>query len=333
MNTSYKILLSSLLASQTLLITACGDSSTHPSSDIIDLGLPSDLHLSLIDASTGAYYGYDTSSLILTDLNKEAASSQDSGVQNLAITDTSTIGQFLHWPDVYEDEGEDHLDMKYLLMLPEYISGDTVDASVFSKLVHFHGDDLAAHTADEFENPEAGSNVEAAFARLNDHVADQNALYDEVAEALPAGQQLCRAFVDPYAALEHAHEHEHNHAKAEEEHGELMHFALTDSGRVYFYHEETEGLEEAQNFVKLDNVSSILDCSRTTVARASDDGILIFVPDTQTIYLVDSHGSDYHQHSAWDITALLPTGARADLVAILGAGEAHDHDHDDHEHQ
>lgn len=332
MNSTSKILFSSVVVAQALFISACDDSSSSSSGEpsVIDLGMPDELHLSLIDASTGAYYGYDTSSLILTDLNQEAASSQDSGVQKLEITDTSTIGQFLHWPDVYEDEGEDHLDMKYLLMLPEYVSGDTVDASVFSKLVHFHGDDLAAHTADEFENPEAGSNVEAAFARLNDHVADQNALYNEVAEALPAGQQLCRAFVDPYVALEHAHEHDH--AKAEEEHGELMHFALTDSGRVYFYHEETEGLEEAQNFVKLDNVSSILDCERTTVARASDDGILIFVPDTQTIYLVDSHGSDYHQHSAWDIAALLPTGVRADLVAILGAGEAHDHDHGDHEH-
>ncbi len=327
MNNTSKILISSVLAAQAALISGCDDSSNSADGDssIIDLGMPEELHLSLLNASTGAFYGYDSTNLMLTDINEAAASSQDSGVQNLQITDTSTIGHFLHWPDAYESDGEDHLDMKYLLMLPEYMAGDAIDADAFSKLVHFHGTDLAAHTAEEFNNPEPGSAVEAAFTRLNAFVAEQEALFDEVAEALPAGQQLCRAFVDPHLALEHEHE-----AKAEEEHehGELAHFALTDSGRVYIFHEEENGLEQAQGFVKLDDVTSILDCNRTTVARASDDGILVFVPETQLLYLVDSHGSDFHQHATWAVSELLPQGVRADLIAVLGAGSEHDHDHE-----
>ncbi len=223
--------------------------------------------------------------------------------------------------------------MKYLLMVPGYEPGGTVDADQFVQLVHFHDDELAAHNASEFSDPEAGSGVEAALARLNEFVSEQQELEDGVGEALQAeGQQLCRAFVDPYLEFELGHEHE-GEAAAEEgeeehEHGELVHFALSDTGRVYFFEEGEDGLESTQGFVSLDGVSGISDCNRTTIVRASDDGVLVFVPDTQMFYLVDSHGADFHQHSVWDASAILPAGMSADLVAVIGAGSEHDHDHE-----
>ena len=340
MKQTNKLLAATLLCGPALLLSACDDSSNNDS-DTINIGLPEGLYLSLLNASDGSYYGYDSTSGVLTDLNEKAASSQDESIQNMQITDTSVIGHFLHWPlaaEEHEEEAgaedehaheEGELEMYYLLMYPEYVPGSSVDADSFAVIAHFHDDDLAAHTSEDFRDAEAGSQAAEMFEQLNAHVAEQQALEDEISEVLPAGQTLCRAFIDPVAAAELAHAEEAATEESAHEHGELVHFALTDSGRVYFYEEHEGALEDLQGFVTLDDVAAIQDCSRTTIARASDEGVLIFVPDTQTLYLVDAHGGDYHQHSSWAAAELMPEGTRADLIAILGEGESdHDHDHE-----
>ncbi|KAG1651233.1 hypothetical protein GQR58_027371 [Nymphon striatum] len=181
------------------------------------------------------------------------------------------------------------------------------------QLTHFHDDTLAAHSADEFENLEAGSGKALAMERLNNFVAEQKELEEEVAEEEEAeGTET--------ATEETEEEHEH---------GELVHYALDTTGRMYFFEEHEDGLEEMQGFVQLDNVSSIMDCSRTTIARVSEEGVLVFIPDTQLLYLVDAHGGDFHQHSTWPVSALLPENETTDLVALIGSGEEHDHDHEE----
>lgn len=322
------------------ILTGCGGSSSSGGSDSPDDGggatsnLPKGLTLSFLDANTPKYWSYNTTTEEWVDLNAEAASSADSSVQKLAVTDTSTIGFFFSWPDFRVVDDVEKTDLKYLLMTPEYLyqSDETIDSTKFVQLVHFHGDQLAAHSADEFADPAPGSAKAAGLARLNQSVAEQNALAMELAEVLPQDQTLCRAYVDPYQAFEH----EHEAVEGEHDHGDLMHFALTESGRVYFYKENAdEALESAQGFVELDGVSTIENCSRTTLARASDDGVLVFIPDVQKLYLVDSHGADYHQHSVWNLADIFPDGfEHADMMAALGEGAEHDHDHDDdHDHE
>mgnify|MGYP001825346756 CR=1 FL=1 len=56
--------------------------------------------------------------------------------------------------------------------------------------------------------------------------------------------------------------------------------------------------------------------------------VLFFIPDTQLLYLVDAHGGDFHLHSTWPVSALLPENETTDLVALIGTGEDHDHDHE-----
>jgi hypothetical protein len=323
-----KLFFASLLCTQAFFFSGCNSSSNNDSSDDeATLGLPEDIHLIMLNALSGAYYSFESTTETLNDLNELAAASQDSAVRNLQIIDTSTIGHFFHWPDFRIANGEELLDMKYLLMRPEYTSGDTIDADQFVQLAHFHGDELAAHNSEEFRDPEAGSNKAAGLERLNSFVEKQNTLEEEIAEVIPAGEQLCRAYVDPYLQFELEQEAEGEESE-EHDHGELVHFALTESGRVYFYEEHEGVLEQAQGFVALDDVVSISDCNRTTIARVSDDGILIFIPDTQLLYLVDSHGADFHQHSTWDISLLMPEGVSADLLAVIGSGSEHDHDHE-----
>ncbi|MEJ2619079.1 MAG: hypothetical protein P8163_02210 [Candidatus Thiodiazotropha sp.] len=324
-----KLFFASLLCIQALLFNGCGGSSSNNSSDDeTTLGLPEEIDLVMLNALTGAYYSFDSTSETRTDLNELAASSQDSAVQNLQITDTSTIGSFFHWPDFRLSNGEELLDMKYLLMAPEYTPGDPIDADQFVHLAHFHGDELAAHDAEEFRDPEAGSAIAAALERLNSFVTKQKALEDEIAEVIPDGEQLCRAYVDPYLEFELEQEAGAEEGTDAHAHGALVHFALTESGRVYFFEEHEGALEQTQGFVSLDDVVTISDCNRTTIARVSDDGVIIFVPDTQLLYLVDSHGGDYHQHSSWAVSLLMPEAVNADMIAILGSGAEHDHDHE-----
>jgi len=309
------------------------DDHDHENGETSGIGLPGDLFLSVVNATDGGYYLFNTETEERLDLNEEAAASSDTGVQNLMIDDVSMLGHFVHWPDFRVIDDEEHFDMKYVLMKPSYVPGSVIDSDQFIQLAHFHDDMLAAHAASEFANPEPGSNKAAGLERLNQHVAEQAELVEEIEEVMPEGEQLCRAYIDPYLLFEEGHEHDEEETATREddehEHGELVHFALSDTGRMYFFHEEEAGLEQSQGFVKLDEVSTIADCTRTTIARTGPEGVLVFIPDTQRLYLVDAHGGDFHQHSTWSIAEILPEGAEAHMVAVIGAGEGDDHDHED----
>jgi len=331
-----KLVVASFFCISTLILSGCGGGGSSSSGDETSVELPEGLSLSLLNAGTGAYYSFDTTTEARADLNELATGSQDSAVQNLAITDTSTIGHIYHWPDFREVNGEEQFDMKYVLMRPTYQAGSTIDADQMVQLTHFHDETLAAHSAEEFRNPAPGSGKEKGLLRLNNFVAEQSELEAEVTEVMPVGTQLCRAYIDPYLKFEEEEEHAAEEAEeetteeteGEHEHHDLMHYALDTTGRMYFFTEEENGLEQAQGFVQLDEVSHISDCSRTTIARVSEDGVLVFIPDTQRLYLVDSHGGDFHQHSTWPVSALLPENETTDIVAVIGAGEEHDHDHE-----
>lgn len=329
-----KLTVASFLCVSALALSACGGGSSSNNEET-SVGLPEGLTLGLLNAGTGAYYSFNSTTEARVDLNELATGSEDSSIQNLAITDTATVGHFFHWPDFREVNGVDQFDMKYVLMKPSYEDGSTITSDEMVSLTHFHGEDLAAHSAAEFQDPEPGSGKEQGLLRLNSFVAAQSELEAEISEVMPAGTQLCRAYIDPYLKFEAEEEHAEEEAveteaaeeEHEHEHGDLIHYALDTTGRMYFFKEGENGLEQTQGFVQLDEVSNIDDCSRTTVSRVSEDGVLVFIPDSQRLYLVDSHGADYHQHSTWALSTLLPENETADLVAIIGQGEA-DHDHE-----
>ena len=341
MNPLNRNILAPALVGAALLLAGCEGDGSNNNAGTIDIGMPEGLTLAMLDSTDGAFYAYDSSSKLRVDLNEAADNSQDESVQAMKITDTSVIGHFLHFPDnpgahaehaphsKAEAHAEAEIENKFLLMLPSYQPGATVDGNSFSVLAHLHDDEVAGHLAEEYRDAQPGSNLAEELERLNAHVTEQNELETEISGALPTDQTLCRAYIDPYVAAEHAHE-ETPQAKATDMHAEehLVHYALTDSGRVYFYEDHQGALESMQGHVALTNVASIQDCSRTTISRVSEEGILIFVPDTQTLYEVDGHdGGEFHLHARYEIAELLPEGVRADLVAIIGEGEAHDHAH------
>lgn len=333
----------SVLIVSAALLTACGGSSS--SSDENPTGssvnLPDGKNLVFIDASSPMHYRYNTTTEKATDINDEASKSGETAVQNLAVNDVSVIGSFFFWADDKDADGSID-DEKILLMKPGYQSGGTIDHTNMQYLAHFHGEELAAHAASEFDSAQAnweGSTKQAGLARLNSYVTKQKELFDEVDEALEtlaAGQTLCKAYIDPYAGAEHEGEaHAHVAAEAEEEE-HVVHIALTNTGRLYFMEEEEGALKLSQDtFVALTGVSSIDNCAKTEITRVNEHGVLIFVEASQKVYMVDTHGGDWHEHSNWDISQLMPSGFHADFMAALGAGseDDHDHDHEDGDHE
>jgi len=86
----------------TSLLSACGGSSSSDDDDnsgddtsngsvTLPDGFPEGVKMSFIDASSPQYMLLDTEASTLVDLNDLAASSSDSAVQKLAISDTSSL--------------------------------------------------------------------------------------------------------------------------------------------------------------------------------------------------------------------------------------------------
>ena len=105
-----------------------------------------------------------------------------------------------------------------------------------------------------------------------------------------------------------------------------VYFALTKEGKVKFYKEVNDVLESLQSQVTLDSaITSITDCSKTSIVAESEEGILVWVADTQKVYRVDSHEANYHLHGTpKTITNLLGTGINVDYMISI-AKDDHDH--------
>ena len=320
----------------TLTLTACGGSSSSDDDpEEQNVSLPDGVKMVLIDTSSPMHYLYDTETNALTDLNDTARSSVDSAIKNLELNDGTNLGQFFIWNDVFEKPDETVQDngQKIILLKSGMTSEEAISHENLQYLAHYHGDDFSAHSASEFEpTPENwnGSNKQKALVRLNGEFTEHKELFDEVSEAVEAmggddaGQTLCRVAI---AGHHDEHEEGEGHSESEEEEA-AMHFALTESGRMYFFQEENEALSSTQAFVALEGVSSISDCHKVAVSVISEESILVFVADTQMLYHVDSHdGGNFHQHSKTLISDFMPSGFNADLVAIFGEGEEHNHDH------
>jgi len=301
------------LVSSVLLLTACGDSSDlndNPQQSTIDL--PDGKKLIFVDARSPEQYLYDTDTESKTNLNTDPN-------QNYYLANSAEIGHFLSWADDTDSDGQVN-DEKIIMMNNSYTKGDVISSTDFLYLAHYHGADFAAHANEEFVTPSVGSRKYYALRRLNNYVVAQNDLFTEIDEALTAdttagGQGLCQAFVDPYASANHGHSAGSTEVAA-------THYALTKSGRIYFYEETNGSLASSQDsFIELDGVANIEDCNKATITRTGEHGVLVFIAASQKLYLVDSHGADFHVHSTWDIADIMPMGFIADYMGAIGEGE------------
>lgn len=253
---------------------------------------------------------YDTETSESGDLNSDPES-------NFYMYDKEA-GRLLYFPDEYQ-EGE--VDEKVVMLKASY--DYAVDGNLtyedFIYLGHFHDEELAAHSADEFAPENINDAKTAALLRLNRYLAEQEEIKEEIKEAVEAeGESLCNFFVP-----EHHHEDEHETDEADEEEA-VAHFALSSSGKVYIFEEQDDALVSIQDPVQLEGASECA-ADESGITSSGDAGIFVFLKSTQKLYLVDAHGLDYHQHSQWDLTEFMPSSFEATQMIGFGEGE-HDHD-------
>jgi len=299
-----------------LLIAISGcDSDNDNNNGSNGADLPDEKTLVFYNQTTADQYSYDTDSETAGDLNADATS-------NFYMVGEDT-GRLFYWPDEYT-EGE--VDEKIVMLKADYdyATDGNITHEDFIYLGHFHDEALAAHSADEFD-PASESYSAAkgeALVRLNTYLAEQDAIRTEITEALETvapTEALCNFFVPS---------HHHDEEEGEEEES-IPHYALSDAGKLYVFEENTSAeLESIQSAISLEGVDSCTAMGSGMTAYG-EHGVLVFSSDSQKLYLVDSHGLDYHQHSQWDLSEFMPAGFSADMMIGLGEGEAHDHDEDE----
>ena len=96
--------------------------------------------------------------------------------------------------------------------------------------------------------------------------------------------------------------------------------AISIDGKVYIFDENQTKIQD----IVLDGVT---ECKKqySSIFPSGEDGVYIYIYDTKTLYLVDNHGSDFHQHSkiyVGDIFDFVPT-----QVVGLGEGDHAGHNH------
>ena len=311
MNTT-KITIASLA---TFLFIGCGSSSSNNNNDNTDVNLTSSLDLPdgkaliFFDNATSNQYLYDTTADTNTNMNTDA---------NATYNMTDQTGKLIRW----DHETTSGVDQKIVMINDDFnINEGNLTYNDFHYLGHFHEEDnvnvFASHSNSEFDPTVSSDAKKATLVSLNTHLLEQEEIKQEIAQALPSGEELCNFY---------AFEHEDHDANATEEHGASAHIALTKKGNIYVYEEDaTTGLTESQSSFSLDGVTNCEE-EKSSIIKNNDDGVLIFSAETQTLYLVDSHGEDFHQHSKWTGSKFLPTNFTPTQFAGIGESDE-DHDH------
>ncbi|MEA1879293.1 MAG: hypothetical protein U9N11_01430 [Campylobacterota bacterium] len=308
-----KIWIASAVLAATMM-TGCGGNSNDDKKTAIDL--PNGKTLIFFDNASSAQYQYNT--------DTETSSSMNVTGENYDMTGKN--GQLVMW----NHETPAGVDQK-IVMIDEYfdITNGSFTYENMHYLGHFHEENsvsvFAAHSADEFNPAVSSAKKKGTLASFNAYLTEQNEEKEEISEALTKAsggtETLCNFFI-----LGHHEEHaEEGHAEEEHDEEPVPHIVMTNSGKIYVLADGEDGLESTQAPFGLDGVTS---CSQNQsgIVKNDDYGVLVFSAQSQKIYLVDSHGEDFHVHSTWDADRFLPAGFTP--TTFTGIGESdEDHDH------
>ncbi|HIQ28812.1 MAG TPA: hypothetical protein EYH42_10010 [Sulfurovum sp.] len=294
-------------AAAAVIMTGCGSSNNDKSAGGLDL--PDGKTMIFFDNVSSKQYMYNTDTDKYEDMNIEGKNYDMRGKNGKLV--------------VWNHKTSAGMDQK-IVMLDDafHINEGNLTHTDFHYLGHFHTEDdkqvFAAHSNSEFDPAVASAKKKGALKAFNKYLIEQEEIKQEIAEALPSGEELCNYFVFD-------HEEHGDHNATEEE--AIPHIALSKSGKVYIFEEKEDGLVSSQAVFGLDGVTSCEE-DKSSIIKNDDHGVLIFSAQSQKLYLVDSHGDDFHQHSSWTASKFLPTGFTPTGLAGIGEGE-HKHENND----
>lgn len=308
---------SALFLALALVLSACGGSDSNDSNTS---EVHEDVHLEsakqvlyFYGASTNDHYAFDVTTDLLENLN-------DDNVTALESTDSGKL--FYFRDDQGDDNASNDVD-KALVFKSTYSFTDDGNATWedFYYLDHLSNGERHPHGNDEF-NVTAGSKY-TSMIRLNEYLAEQEQLKNDLAQSIAdesivgvgqSSQSICNFYT-----VIHADE------------GETHYFALGTNGKIYTFDDSTT------NFKDVTLVSSAgCEVDKSGIVEA-EEGVLVYLGSTSTIYLVDSHDDGVtHVHSEWDASEVIGDGRSIDMMVGIGSlesdGEEHDHDDEDEDH-
>ncbi|CAA6803680.1 MAG: Unknown protein [uncultured Sulfurovum sp.] len=296
----------------TLFLVGCGSSD---SGDVSYATLPSGKVFVFFDNNTGKQYRYDTDKKSYEDMNSDTTKIYDMTGKN---------GKVYTWDHEINTTTETY-EQKIVMLHDDYTIGQSLPYTEFHYLAHLHEETngthtFAAHSNTEFNPANNDVKKDAALATLNTALKTHAEVKQEIANVLPSGETLCNFYV-----LGHE-DHDENAVGSNEVEEKSAHIALTDKGTVRIYKDSniTNKLEENQSSFSLDGVSACTE-DKSSIIKNDEDGVMIYSADSQTLYLLDSHGKDFHVHSSWKVSQLLPAGFTPTQMG--GTGEAGEHVH------
>ncbi len=297
--------------------------------------------LFLYGTSTNDHLAFDTQTQELTELNTYV---DDHNETNFKIENKES-GWLFVWVDDKGDDNASNDEDKVIMFDANYSYSEDGNATWedFYYLGHYHEHaheeeteeehedeheehlELAAHTNEEFDDDNVSSPKYLAIQRLNSYLQMQDELKETLKNSLQ--EQEPATEVCNFYAMKHA-EDEH----VEEGHEEDSYFVLGTNGRLYVFHGHEHDGELELEFKDSALISSAGCTTRESGISPTAEGVLVYLKNTQTLYLVDSHGdARTHVHSSWDIAQLVGEGKSIDMMVgiktVESEGDAHDHDH------
>lgn len=297
---------SAVILGLALILSACGDSDdkTEAGKTAPDLESVKQV-LYFYGVSTNDHYAYDVTKNSLENLNED----------NVTAMNPNDSGKLFYFRDDKGDNNASNYVDKVLMFKSTYSFASDGNATFedFYYLDHLHNGDRHPHTNDEF-NVTAGGKY-TSMVRLNEYLAEQEQLKSDLSssianEAIVGAGQASPALCDFYSLI---------HPEENETH----YFALGTNGKVYTFDDNTT------NFKDVTLVSSAgCEVGKSGMVGA-EDGVLVYLGSTSTIYLVDSHDDGVsHVHSEWDASEVIGDGRGIDMIVGIGNlehDEAHDH--------
>jgi len=295
------------LAAITLLLSGCG-SDNSSSTETLDLESAKKV-LYFYGAGSNEQYAYFVETNTVENLNDD----------NVTAMDASKNGSLFYFLDDLGDANASNDVDKVLMFNASYSFANDGNATWenFYYLDHLHDGEHHPHANDEFDVTSGGKFD--TMIRLNKYLAEQEQLKSDlkssIADESIVGVGQTSPDICNFYTVTHADDNE------------VHYYVLGTNGSAYTFD------DTATNFRDVTLVSSAGCEIGKSGMVAAEDGVLIYLGSTSTVYLLDAHKDGVsHIHSQWDISELLGDTNAIEMMVGIGAlehdGDDHDHDHE-----
>ncbi len=298
---NYKIKSSAVILGLALMMSACGSSDSNNDGEgggeVPDIESAKKL-LTFYGTASNDNYAFDIETQTLTNLNEN---------NKTAILDGEE-GRLFVWVDNKGDDNASTNEDKVIMFHKNYSFTEDGNATWedFYYLNHLHDGEMHPHANTEFNTTDSESGKFKAMIRINEYLQEQETLKTELSTLISAkGATLC-----DYNSVVHE--------------DETHYYVLGTNGILYTY--ENDG---TTTFKDATLVSSAGCTVGESGMSAADEGVIIYLKNTSTLYLVDSHEDGVsHVHSEFDLSEIIGDGKSIDMMVGIVDLEHDDENHD-----